>query len=237
MTSLALLGRHDEMEAAAGIDGDPRPDQLITAVCRGNARSYVGDWAGATRDLSTVVEASRGIGISDFLSAAWANLAKVQYLTGDWDAARQNAQQAVEVVADTDQFWALSPVHSTAALVPARRGDWAAARTHVDVALAAARSHQEAMSIRYAGDRGGHAGAQPGSPRPGARGRRARGRELCGRDAPAARGARVAGPLRGGAGADRPAGGRPAGPRRARGDGCADLADGARWPGCAVSCR
>ena len=57
----------------------------------------------------------------------------------------------MELVADTDQFWTLSPVHSTAALVPARRGDWDTARMHVDVALAAARSHQEAMSIRYAG--------------------------------------------------------------------------------------
>jgi len=151
VTSLALLGRHDEMEEAAGFDDDPRPDQLITAVCRGNARSYAGDWDGATRDLSTVVQASRDIGSSDFLSAAWANLAKVQYLTGDWDAARQNAAQAVDVVADTDQSWALSPVHTTAALVPARRGDWVTARTHLDVALAAARAHQDAMSIRYAG--------------------------------------------------------------------------------------
>ena|SRR5829696_2736896 len=151
VTSLALLGRHDEMEEAAGFGDEPRPDQLITAVCRGNARSYVGDWVGATRDLGTVVRASRVIGISDFLSAAWANLAKVQYLTGDWDSARQNAEQAVELVDDTDQFWAISPVHSTAALVPARRGDWDTARTHVEIALAAARSHQEAMSIRYAG--------------------------------------------------------------------------------------
>jgi DNA-binding CsgD family transcriptional regulator/tetratricopeptide (TPR) repeat protein len=151
LTSLALLGRHEEMEATAGFGDDPRPDQLITAVCRGNARSYVGDWAGATRDLDAVIRASRVIGISDFLSAAWANLAKVQYLTGDWDSARQNAQQAVEVVADTDQFWTLSPVHSTAALVPARRGDWDTARTHVAIALSAARSHREAMSIRYAG--------------------------------------------------------------------------------------
>ena len=59
VTSLALLGRHDEVEEAAGLDDDPRPDQLITAVCRGNARTYVGDWTGATRDLSTVVRASR----------------------------------------------------------------------------------------------------------------------------------------------------------------------------------
>ena len=151
VTSLALLGRHDEIEEAAGFDDDPRPDQLITAVCRGNARTYVGDWAGASRDLGTVVRASRSVGISDFLSAAWANLAKLQYLTGEWDAARHNAQQAVEVVGDTDQLWALSPVHSTAALVPSRRGEWVTARTHVDVALAAARSHRDAMSVRYAG--------------------------------------------------------------------------------------
>jgi DNA-binding CsgD family transcriptional regulator len=151
VTSLALLGRHEEAEEAAGFDDEPRPDQLITAVCRGNARTYVGDWHGAVSDLAAVVEASRTLGISDFLSAAWANLAKVQYLLGEWDAARQNAQQAVEVTLDTDQFWALSPVHTTAALVPSRRGDWDTARTHVDAALAAARANQDAMSVRYAG--------------------------------------------------------------------------------------
>jgi len=151
VTSLALLGRHDEVEAAAGIDASPRPDQLITAVCRGNARTYVGDWSGATSDLTAVLEASRHLGISDFLSAAWANLARAQFLTGEWDAARQNAQQAVEVTTDTDQFWALSPVHATAALVPARRGDWVVARFHVEAALGAARTNQDAMSIRYAG--------------------------------------------------------------------------------------
>ena len=151
VTSLALLGRHDEAEHAAGLGEVPRPDQLITAVCRGNARTYVGEWAGATSDLVTVVEASRHLGISDFLSAAWANLAKVQYLTGEWDQARQNAQQAVEVTIDTDQFWALSPVHTTAALVPARRGDWDTARRHVEAALSAAHMNQDAMSTRYAG--------------------------------------------------------------------------------------
>ena len=151
VTSLALLGRQDEMEEAAGFGAEPRPDQLITAVCRGNARTYVGDWDGAAKDLSAVIEASKVIGVSDFLSAAWANLAKVQYLTGAWDTARQNAQQAVEVTTDTDQTWALSPVHTTAALVPARRGDWDAARTHVELALAAAHANRDAMSIRYAG--------------------------------------------------------------------------------------
>ena len=151
VTSLAVLGRHDEAETAAAIEGPPRPDQLITAVCRGNARIYVGDWEGATDDLTAVLEASRHVGISDFLSAAWASLAKLRVLTGDWDAAIHDAQRAVEVTLDTDQVWALSPVHSTAALVPALRGDWQTARFHVDAALAAARTNRDEMSIRYAG--------------------------------------------------------------------------------------
>ena len=151
VTALSLTGRLEEAEAAADITGRPLPHQMIVAVCRGGtARTYAGDYAGAEEDLSAAIEASRSMGISDFLSAAWANLAQVQYLTGRWDAATQNAEPAVELVLDTEQTWAAAPVHAIAAMVPSRRGEWERAARHVDRALAAARAGGDAMSTGYA---------------------------------------------------------------------------------------
>ncbi len=151
VTALSLTGRLDEAEAAAEIHGRPSPHQMIVAVCRGGtARTYAGDYVGAEEDLRAAIEASRSMGVSDFLSAAWSNLAQVQYLTGRWDASIQNSEPAVELVLDTEQTWAAAPVHALAAMVPARRGEWERAARHVDRALAAARAGGDAMSTGYA---------------------------------------------------------------------------------------
>jgi DNA-binding CsgD family transcriptional regulator len=121
----------------ARISPGPYEPELVTT--RGALKASIGDYAGASRDLETVVRWARADAPLRSLPDAYAALAQAEYGLGEWDNAATHAELAVSLARDLGHFWFLAQAHKVAVDIYSARGEWEFATEHVAAARQAAR--------------------------------------------------------------------------------------------------
>jgi DNA-binding CsgD family transcriptional regulator len=141
-SALAMAGRTPEALALLAwlspAQVTPRPYEAELLATRGALKASTGDFAGAVKDLTAVVQWSRAGATVRSLPDSYAALAQAEYGLGAWDDAATHAELAVSLARDLGHFWVLAQAHKVAVDIYSSRGDWQFAQEHVAGARQAA---------------------------------------------------------------------------------------------------
>lgn len=138
----------DELDSLPANPSAVPAGQLDMLACRGAARTMLGQFTDARRDLVNVVRRQRAGVFLIGGTVAHCYLAAGHYVLGEWDEAAVLMRQAANVDDEQPQNVVLRRMAAT--FVPAGRGAWAAAAEQVGAAWRMAHQLGGPQDLRYA---------------------------------------------------------------------------------------